>query len=99
MKKQLTTYILAAFVLQTCAITQPVFAETAREKSYHKQHEANRESEKAAMARTDARVNARQGHSFLAKLDRHKANRERDKAYKHSQEAKTYRSIARHGSY
>ncbi len=97
MKNNWTLYILAAFVMQTCAGVIPASAETAREKAYHKQHEANRESEKAAVARTDARVNRRQGHRFLAKLDAHKANKDREKAYKHSQEAKTYRSIARHG--
>jgi len=97
MKNKLTLYILAALVLQTFVGTIPALAETAREKAHDKQHEANRESEKAAVASTDARVRRIEGHRFLAKLDAHKARKEREKAYKHSQEAKTYRAIARHG--
>jgi hypothetical protein len=96
MKNHCTLYILAAFILQTYSASMPASAETAREKAHNKQHEANRESDKAAIARADARADARHGHGLMADWHAHHARHEQEKAYKHSQEAKTYRSIARH---
>ncbi len=98
MKKQWLALFISALVFQAGALT-PASAETAAEKAFKKQHTANKHSDKAALARTDARVARRQGDFETAYHDLSKAHKESAKAYKNSQEAKTYRSIARHGRY
>ena len=96
MKNHWTLYILAAFILQISVAELTASAETVSEAAYRKQHDANRESEKAARAKTDARVDRVEGHGLMAKIHAHHARHEQAKAYKHSQEAKADRAIARH---
>lgn len=96
MKNHWNLYILAALVLQISCSSLCASAETVYEAAHRKQHEANRESEKAARATTDARISRAEGHGFMAKVHSHHAAHERAKAYKHSQEAKADRAIARH---
>jgi hypothetical protein len=96
MKKHWTLYILAAFILQLSLADISASAETVREAADRKQHDANRESEKAARAKTDARVDRVEGHGLMAKIHSHHARHEQARAYKHSQEAKADRAIARH---
>ncbi len=97
MKKHWTLYILAAFILQLSLADISASAETVREAADRKQHDANRESEKAARAKTDARVSRVQGHGLMAKIHSHHARHEQGKNLQnHSQEAKADRAIARH---
>ena len=90
--------ILAAFLLPNLISLSvaPASAETEWQKAQHDQHAANRESQKAAESRAEARSSAYRGHGLSARLHAHHARHEARKAYEHSQEAKAERHIARH---
>ena len=81
MKSNLNLYIAAALVLQSAALA-PAFADEAR----HDRHVARHEARRAADSRTDADINAANGHPIRAGLDELHANKEQNRADRHAEE-------------
>ena len=89
---------LAIMCLVSASLTiMPAFAESAATEAHHDQHDANRESAKAAESRAEARSSAYRGHGLSARLHAHHARHEQEKANKHAAEARAERHVARHG--
>jgi hypothetical protein len=89
---------LAVMCLLSAILTvMPAFAESSWKEAHHDQHDANRESAKAAESRAEARSSAYRGHGLSARLHAHHARHEQEKANKHAAEARAERHAARHG--